>query len=90
MIGRLRRLFRKDKQDLLAVEVRALASDYVDEDLDETRSTRLRAHLAWCGPCQAFISTFSKTVNLLKRIPQESPPPGLMERIISKTREEKL
>ncbi len=86
---RFPRFFRKDKEDLDCEEVRALASDHVDGDLDETSSTRLHAHLGWCGPCQAFISTFSKTVNLLKRIPQESPPPGLKERIISKTKEKK-
>ena len=84
---RLLGLFRKRRKELDCEGRRSLASDYVDEELDGATAEKMHRHLAWCGPCQAFIATFSKTVGLLRSMPQESAPPEIKQGIIAKSRE---
>ena len=81
------RFFRKSKE-LDCSETHSLASDYVDGEMGEATMEKMRGHLAWCGPCQAFISTFAKTVGLLKSMPKGKAPQQLKDSIISKIREE--
>ncbi len=86
---RLPRLFHKRARDLCCDDARDLASDFVDEGLDEAMSHRLREHMGVCPPCEAFMATFSKTVKFLRRMPQASAPPDARERILSRVRQEK-
>ena len=81
------KFFRRRAKELNCRETRSLASDYVDEANDEATVQRLQAHLASCGPCTAFFSTFSKTVGLLKSMPKEAAPRELKDGIISRIRE---
>ena len=84
---RFPRLFGKRTDDLDCKDVRSLASDVLDEEVDEAVLARVQRHLAWCGPCQAFAATLAKTVGLLRGLPQESAPPGIKASIIAETKE---
>ncbi len=80
------RLFGR-KKEVDCDDVQSLASDYVDQDLDETVLAKVHRHLEFCRPCQAFISSFSKTVRLLRSVPQEQAPGALTQGIIERTKE---
>jgi predicted anti-sigma-YlaC factor YlaD len=79
------RLFGR-KKELDCDHVQSLASDYVDQELDETVLGRVHRHLEFCRPCQAFISSFSKTVRLLRAVPQEQAPDALTQSIVEQTK----
>ena len=83
----LSRLFRRGSQDedLDCQEVKDLASDYVDEEMEEPLAVRVRRHLSFCPPCQSFISSFTSTVRALRSMPQERAPDAVRQRIIDET-----
>ena len=81
MVSRLIRIFRRSRIDPECEEVRSLSSDYIDEDLDEARTSRLRAHLEMCGPCTAFVNTLRATVRLLRLTPRRDAPDDLRQRV---------
>ena len=71
--------------DLCCDDVEAMASDYVEQGLDEPLVVKLHRHMGFCPPCQSFIASFSKTVRLLKAMPLEPSPDGLQDSIIERT-----
>ena len=82
------RLFGR-KKEVDCDDVQSLASSYVDQELDETVLERVHRHLEFCRPCQAFISSFSKTVRLLRSVPQEQAPDSLIQSIVEQTRDKR-
>lgn len=50
-------------------------SEYIDRDIDPKICKKIDQHIANCKPCQAFINTFRKTVNLLHSRHQEPSIP---------------
>ena len=65
-------------------EVRDLSSDYIDEDLEAAAADRVKGHLEWCGPCNAFINTLRATVRMLGATPREKAPDGFRESVREK------
>ena len=84
---RLPWLFRRKNREFDCHDVRDLASDYVEQDLDEATVSRLQRHLEGCGPWHKFVSTFTKTLNFLRGMPQEETPEEVKARILAKIRE---
>jgi len=54
---------RKEEPDWQ--HVRDLSSDYIDGELDEVMVEKVRIHMGWCAPCNAFVSTLRATVKLI-------------------------
>ena len=82
---RLFGLFRRKSDDLKHKQVMDLASDYVDEELEEPVLAKVRRHLGFCPPCQSFMDSFGKTVRLLRSMPQEKAPESVRRRIIEQS-----
>lgn len=81
MVSRIvnRLLGRDDDPD--CEEVRGLSSDYIDGDLDGPVAAKVDSHLAWCGPCSAFINTLKATVALLRSSTSKDAPSGFTEQV---------
>ena len=62
-------------------EVRGTSSDYIDGELSEAGTAKVRAHILKCGPCEAFINTLRATVSLLRSTAKEEPPSGFKQRL---------
>ena len=81
MVSRIARMFRRNEMDPDCVEVRESSSDLIDDDLEQSVSTRLNAHLLRCGPCHSFVRSLRATVGLLRATPREKAPTGFAERL---------
>lgn len=55
--------------ELTHSEVRALLTAYVDGTLLPAEQVRVRAHLARCEPCRAFLATFKQAVQVVGQLP---------------------
>lgn len=44
-------LFRRKSDDFKHNQVQDLASDYVDEEIEEPMLAKVRRHLGFCPPC---------------------------------------
>lgn len=91
MVSRIKGLFNRGKKDPHCGEVPDLSSDYIDGDLDAASADRIKGHLEWCGPCNAFVNTLRSTVNLLRATPRSKAPDDfrakVRERLKAETRE---
>ncbi|MCX7918998.1 MAG: zf-HC2 domain-containing protein [bacterium] len=56
-------------------------SEYIDRELDSSICDKIDKHIAECKPCQAFINTFRKTVNLLRARQTDQIPPDTHARL---------
>ena len=84
MISRFKGLFSREDKDPDCGEVRDLSSDYIDGDLEAAAADRVKGHLEWCGPCNAFVNTLRSTVNLLRATPRNKAPDDFRERVREK------
>ena len=84
MISRITGIFKRQEKDLDCEEVRALSSDYIDEELDQATAGTVSFHLDRCGPCNAFINTLRATVRLLQGMPKGKAPDDLRQRVRDK------
>ena len=80
MVSRLAKLFRRDRE-VDCVELRGMASDYIDGDLEPDSQENVKTHLEWCGPCHSFYNTLRATVGLLRSSKGDDAPPSLAERL---------
>ena len=55
-------------------EIFAILSEYVDGALPEELCEAIQAHNGSCPPCEAFLATFTKTVELIRAQPTEPLP----------------
>ena len=87
MVSGLLRIFRRKKEDADCAEVRDLSSDYIDEELDQASTSRLRRHLEKCGPCYSFVNTLRSTVRLLRNTPERVAPDEFRQRVRERLKE---
>ncbi len=66
-----------------------LLGDYLDGDLDPATAEALKAHLADCRECTAFISTYRGTVRVTRQLKEEDLPAPLRERLLTFLRQHK-
>ena len=69
-------------------EVRDLASDYLDDEVDVSLRGRIAAHLGQCGLCAAFIETLRATISLLGSFEPEKAPSSLQGYVHDRIRRE--
>ena len=86
MVSWIAKIFRRDG-DVECVEVRGMASDYIDDDLELGAREKIRAHLEKCGPCTSFFNTLRATIGLLRSSESHDPPPSFDERLRAKLRD---
>ena len=82
----IKRLFRKGEFD--CDDVADHSSAYLDNDLKEDKRSAFQAHLSKCGPCQAFVATFSSTIDALTRLPGVNAPSALKQSLLNRMRKE--
>jgi RNA polymerase sigma-70 factor (ECF subfamily) len=51
-----------------------LLSEFIDGQIDDDRCAEIRTHLADCPPCDAFLNTLRKTVEVCQKLPCHSLP----------------
>jgi anti-sigma factor RsiW len=56
--------------------------DNLDEQIDSPRCREIRAHLAVCPDCHAFLTSLKKTVKLYKALPAPRLPRGIHSRLL--------
>ena len=81
MVSRFLGLFKRGDEDPDCHEVRGLSSEYIDGELDHASEERVKKHLGWCGPCNAFISTLRTTVSMLRSMPKREASDSFRERV---------
>jgi anti-sigma factor RsiW len=62
--------------------VTALIAEYLNEELDRRTTARLEAHLRGCDDCIAFLNTYRKSVEAVRRLRFESLPVELQDRVL--------
>jgi anti-sigma factor RsiW len=60
-------------------DVIELLADYLEMTVNSETRARLEAHLAGCGPCQAYLATYRRTRDAAaaaerEALPQRMPP----------------
>lgn len=65
-----------------------LLGDYLDGALPPATGEALRAHLADCSDCTAFINTYRGTVRAARYLREEQIPPQLRERLLAFLRQQ--
>ena len=69
-------------------EVKALASDYIDDDLSPSVAGRFRRHLDECEGCSGLVATLRATVLTIRDLPRPVTPPDLKERVLLRVQED--
>ena len=69
-------------------EIRDLASDYLENELEEAEQARVRGHLALCPPCRAFLGTLQKTLEALRGLQQNQAPDTLKRETLRRLEEQ--
>ena len=65
-----------------------LLGEYLDGELDPATAEALKAHLADCRECTAFINTYRGTVRAARQLREEQIPPALRERLLTFLRQQ--
>ena len=63
-------------------------SAYVDGDLEPKERERIEAHLEACAACRRQLWQLRQTLNLIRSLPEEEPPPSLRAAVMSRVRQE--
>jgi hypothetical protein len=67
-------------------ETRRLFDDYLDDRLAPERLKSVEEHLASCRSCCSALHDMKKTVEYLRDIGQEEPPPWLAQKVMAQVR----
>ena len=62
-------------------------SDYLDGELSASLAALIDAHRGECPPCEAFIRTLAKSVQVVRARPREPLSPALRERLLEALRQ---
>lgn len=63
-------------------EVFALLSEYLDGEIDPAVCTGFEEHMDDCSPCQAFLESLRRTVDLARSLPDQELPEELKQELI--------
>lgn len=63
-------------------ELVELVTDYLEERLSPAERARFDAHLEICEGCRAYLDQMRATVRALGRLPEDTLPPELEERLM--------
>lgn len=62
-------------------EIFTVLSEYIDGELSAELCESIRAHNGNCPPCQAFVETFTKTLELVREQPAEPLPSAVKDEL---------
>ena len=62
-------------------------SDYIDGELREDMRSLIDAHRGDCPPCEAFVRTLARTVEVVRAQPREPLSPALKRALARSLRE---
>ena len=82
MFRAIKRYFRQGEFD--CEDVADQSSAYIENDLKDAKRSAFQAHLSKCGPCQAFVETFSSTISALGRLPGINAPSALKKSLLDR------
>lgn len=54
------------KKEMICKEIFRVLSEYLDSELDMTPCEKLEHHLQTCEPCEAFLHTLRKTLEICR------------------------
>ena len=63
-------------------EIFARLSEYLDGELDPAFCSRLEEHMGDCPPCEAFLESLRRTVDLTRGLPRQELPEELKQTLI--------
>jgi anti-sigma factor RsiW len=81
MVSRITGIFKRKDPKLHCEQVRSLSSAYIDDELGRNTADRMKLHLDWCPPCNAFVSTLRATVEMLRATPKRKAPDSFRQRL---------
>lgn len=70
----MRRLFRRRPDPRECEEVRALFSDFADEELGPKGRRQVEEHVGFCPACRQALANFMLTVRRLRGLSAATPP----------------
>ena len=65
-------------------KIKELLQLYIDNDLTPYEKGAVEGHLKECLTCRTELNGLSSTVKLIKSLPEISPPPDFMEKVMLK------
>lgn len=65
-----------------------LLSAYIDGDLDYDERQKVESHLQQCEQCRRLFISLRQTVDLIRSLPVETPPPSLRHSVMEAIRKE--
>lgn len=68
---------------LRCLDIVELLGEYLDGTLDPATAAALRAHLADCQECTAFVNTYRRTVQTTRELREEPLPEALRQRLVA-------
>jgi len=57
-------------------------SEYLDGELDPEICTGIDDHMADCPPCQAFLQSLRRTVDLTRDLPDQEIPDDMVRELV--------
>ena len=67
-------------------EMFARLSEYLDGELDPEICSGIETHMGDCPPCEAFLASLRRTVELTRELPSHELPEGLARELIESYR----
>ncbi|HHZ83338.1 MAG TPA: hypothetical protein EYN18_08730 [Nitrospirales bacterium] len=62
-------------------EIFTVLSEYIDGELSKELCEAIEAHNGNCPPCQAFVETYTKTIELVRTQPAEPLPSAVKDEL---------
>jgi anti-sigma factor (TIGR02949 family) len=72
---------RETMSAMTCEEVITVLLEYLDRTLDAEVVAQLEAHLEACEPCRAYLATYRRTVDTVRRAGRVEMPPELRRRL---------
>lgn len=66
---------------LMCRELAAIASDYLDGELDTRGRLSVRVHLMMCRDCRSFIGNLRNSASLVQAHSSQTPDPNYLRRL---------
>ena len=63
-------------------EIFTVLSEYIDGELSKELCEAIRAHNEDCLPCQSFVETFTKTIELVRKQSAQPLPSAVKNKLI--------
>lgn len=68
-------------------EITELATEYMEGSLPWRQRLGVRMHLWMCTHCRRYMDQMRKVVEVLKRLPSETAPPDILDKLLLRFRE---